>query len=93
MPRYKVLAEGFWEGVTRKPGHPRHGVVHTDKKLKKVPSWLELMPEETKAEKAAREQQDADNAAIAADKAKEDGVAEADVTFIGGEGAGVVETL
>lgn len=51
MPTYKVIAQGFYNKTLHKPGHPRHGVLTTDKPLKPVPSWLEPMKEDATAAK------------------------------------------
>ena len=61
MPRYKVLSPGYMNDILHKPDHHRHGFVVTDKALKPVPSWLELVKPETAAQKKSREKADADD--------------------------------
>lgn len=52
MPSYKVLEPGFFQGIYRTPGHPKHGTITTDEPLKPVPKWLHEIKGEsaTKAE-------------------------------------------
>jgi hypothetical protein len=47
MPTYKVTKKGFFGGVLREPGHPRHGFVVTAKAIPKgkLPSWLDEFKE------------------------------------------------
>jgi len=55
MPSYKVLDKGFYGGVFRVPGGP-HDPVITPAPIPKgeVPSWLELIKEETKTAKSRK---------------------------------------
>lgn len=94
MPSYKVLQPGFFDGVLHKPGHPRHGVVNTEKPLKPVPTWLEPIKAESAAAKkkrAAAAKKAADDKA-AADKDIENASFLGDGESAGGE-SGAVETL
>jgi hypothetical protein len=47
MPKYRVLANGFFGGIFRTPGG-RHNTVVTSKPFPKgkTPKWLELVKEE-----------------------------------------------
>lgn len=54
MPSYKVIEPGFFQGIYRTPGHPKHGVVVTDEPLKPVPKWLR----EIKGESAVKAETD-----------------------------------
>ena len=76
MPRYEVLEPGFFEGKLFKPGHPKHGVVHTDMPLKPVPIWLKLMPDETAGQKTKRVAKASKSSKAAVQKKAED---EADI--------------
>lgn len=49
MPSYKVLEPGFFQGIYRTSGHPKHGIVITDKPLDPVPKWLSEIKGETVA--------------------------------------------
>ena len=68
---YEVVEPGFYDGVYRKPGDPKHGVIHTDKPLKPVPKWLreikigkQSAKEKTSEEKQQEEQNKIDLNAI-----------------------------
>jgi hypothetical protein len=92
MPQYKVMAEGFYDGVLRKPGCPRHGIVTTDKPIdkKKLPSWLKPMAsEQTARQKAAAKKAATDVAAKVADDKKEVDGARVEPDFTGSK----VETI
>lgn len=94
MPRYKVTAVGFFDGILRKPGGRSHrGVVTTDKALKPVPTWLSLMEEETAAQKKKRVAAEVKEAKNNAEKALEDKVDIDAVTFIEPSPGADVETL
>lgn len=93
MPRYKVTARGFMGSIFYEPGHPRKGVVITDKPLKLVPSWLELMEEETAAQKKSRKKAEAGKTKADAEKTEQDKVDIDSVTFTESEPGANVETL
>jgi len=95
MPRYKVLEPGFHDGRMYKPNHAKSGrrVVHTDKPLKPVPTWLKAMKEETAAEKKSRIAKQKKTAKADADKAAEDKSDIDAVTFTDQSPGSSVETL
>ena len=68
MPSYKVIKDGFHEGVFYSPDGKRP-VLNVDKQFKKCPSWLEPVKGETAQQKGARTK--------AENKAKEDAAARA----------------
>ena len=78
--RYKVIANGFYGGITYKPKGKRN-ILHVDKKFKKVPSWLELMKSETAKEKKARVEDESTSSENEAEQAKSDKVEKDAVTF------------
>ena len=91
MPKYKVTARGFHDGVTYDPKGKRT-TLFVEKAFKSTPSWLEPMKAETAAEQKKREAEEkkkakADKDGIDADKADIDAM-----SFIG-EGESAVTTL
>lgn len=80
MPRYTVIADGFFEGKLYSPTGKRKEL-HTDEELKPHPEWLKPLKEETAAQKGARTK--AENAAqkAAEEKAKADKAEIDAVTF------------
>ena len=80
MPRYQVTGVGFFGGVLRSP--TKHNVVHTDAPLKKVPSWLKLMAEESPQAKAARTKKENAAKKAAAERAEQDQKDIDAVTFV-----------
>jgi len=98
MPKYKVIEEGFYNGKIYKPDGKR-SFLHTDKPLKPVPSWVEVMKAETAAQKKKRVAAEKKADAAAKKKAESDKKDVDDLTFMGdGKDAGSmkpsnVETL
>jgi hypothetical protein len=109
MPRYKVIAPGFFNGKTYNPNGKRR-VLHTDKPFPKstkgvkkgetaqemVPSWLKRLPDESLADEQKRKDAEAAAALAAKEKAENDRKDIGDASFMGeGEKAdfGDVETL
>lgn len=84
MPKYQVIAPGFYGGVTYDPNGKRQTLT-TEKPLKPVPSWLK--PYDEKAEKPAAKTA----ATVAPDAATVEAELKepADISFSGGK----VETL
>ena len=85
MPRYKVIAPGFYEGKMYKPEGKR-SVLHTAKPFTKknpMPSWLAEMPKESEAVRKKREAQEASQATDDSDKAEQDQKDIKDASFLG----------
>lgn len=84
MPKYEVIAPGFYGGVTYDP-HGKRSTLTTEKPLKPVPSWLK--PHDEKAVKPAAKAA----ATVSPDAAtvKAELNEPADISFAGGK----VETL
>lgn len=93
MPRYEVIEPGFINDTLHKPGHPRHGIVITEKELKPVPSWLKPMSKETAAQRKKRQVEEAKQAKVDAEKQKQDKVDVDAVTFTESVPESSVETL
>ena len=96
MPRYKVIAPGFANGMLYKPNGKR-SVLHTDKPFTKknpMPSWLTDMPKESEAVRKKREAQEKSQAEADGDKSEQDKKDIQDASFLGeGEAGSKVETL
>jgi hypothetical protein len=95
MPKYEVIEQGFWGGVMYSPTGKRK-VLHADKPLKPLPSWLKEVKPETAAEKKKRLAAEEVAKKADADKADQDRKDVDDMSFLGeGEAAatGAVETL
>lgn len=100
MPRYKVKAPGFWDGKMYSPTGKRQ-IVHTDKPFPKskktkeedVPAWLELMPEESPAQRKKREEAEAAAKKAAEDKAQDDRKDIENASFLGEGESANIETL
>lgn len=94
MPKYQVIAPGFWEGVLYNPEGKRR-MLHADKPIKPIPSWLKELKPETAAEKKKRLAAEKKAAAENADKAEQDQKDIDNTSFLGeGEAAAPgVETL
>ena len=93
MPRYEVIAPGFYGGVLCKPGHPRNGVIHTDKPMKPIPTWLKSMRSETDAQRKKREIEEGKVSKAAGAKASADKIELDAVTFTESPKSSIVETL
>lgn len=93
MPRYKVKEAGFMHGVLHIPGHPRKGVIHTEKPLKPIPKWLESMRAETSAQRKKREAETAEAGSALAAQASADRIDRDAVTFTESPKSSIVETL
>lgn len=92
MPRYKVIAPGFHNGILHKPEHPRYNSVTVEKAFAKgkIPSWLKPMKAESAAETKKRE---ADQATVDKKVAADQKDIET-ASFLGeGEKSETVETL
>ena len=90
MPRYQVIAPGFFGGKYYNPEGKRRTLT-TSKPFpkKELPSWLAPMPKESEAVRKKREAQEASQVATDDEKAKQDQQDINDVSFLGdGETAG-----
>lgn len=92
MPRYKVLEKGFLGGVMYDPNGKRP-YVYTDKALKPTPKWLEVIKEETTAQKKKRLATEKKQAEADKQKAAEDKEDIENTSFMGKEGESAVTTL
>ena len=93
MPKYEVIAKGFYQGRLYDPNGKRKNLF-SDKPLKKVPSWLKAVKAESAAEKKKRESLEKKTNAADQKKAAEDKKAVEDMNFMGeGEKSSAVETL
>jgi hypothetical protein len=95
MPRYKVLKQGFYNGMLYDPEGKRP-VLDTDEPLKPLPSWVEPMKAETAAAKKKRLAAEKKAADAAKKKSADDEKDIADASFMGeGENTtgSVVETI
>lgn len=59
MPQYRAIDKGFYNGELYGPTHRRRRIVHTEKPLKPVPAWLELMEPEKPDEAKLRQRRTA----------------------------------
>ncbi|MCK4518436.1 hypothetical protein KAT92_06670 [Candidatus Babeliales bacterium] len=96
MPRYKVIAPGFYDGKLYNPEGKRR-VLNTDKPFTKknpMPSWLADTPKESEAVRKKREAQETSQAEADSAKAEQDKEDIADASFLGdGETGSSVETI
>ena len=96
MPRYKVIAPGFANGMIYKPDGKR-SVLQTDKPFTKnnpMPSWLAEMPKESPGARKKREKQEAHQAAADGEKSEQDQKDIDEASFLGdGEAGSAVETI
>lgn len=95
MPRYKVIAPGFYEKRLYSPEGKRK-FLDTPKPFTKknpMPSWLAEMPKESAAVKKKREAQEVSQQAAAADKAEQDDGDMQEASFLGEGESSVVETI
>lgn len=92
MPRYKATQTGYMHGRLYGPNTKR-AIVHTDKPLKPVPSWLTLIEEETPTQRKKREQEEAKMSKEQAAKAEKDRKDIDAVTFTEAPARSGVETL
>ncbi len=97
MPRYKVIAPGFANGVLYKPDGKR-SVLHTDKPFNKknnpMPSWVTNMPKESDGARKKRESREATKAETDATQAEQDQKDIDEASFLGdGESGSNVETV
>ena len=99
MPRYKVIAPGFANGMLYNPEGKRR-VLNTDKPFTKknpMPSWLADMPKESDAACKKREAQEASQAETDSDKSEQDQKDIKEASFLGegesGEAGSSVQTL
>ena len=84
MPRYQVIAKGFFAGHLYDPKGKRK-VLHTPKPFKKgkLPSWLAEMKPESAVVIKKREAQEESAAAAAAEKHESDQKEIEDASFMG----------
>lgn len=94
MPKYRAIQPGFIHGRLYGPNTKRP-VVTTDKPLKPVPSWLEVISEkvETAAEKKKRLAAEKAAAEAAAKEAEKDRSEVVGTSFLDEGGTPTVETL
>lgn len=95
MPQYKVIADGFYGDKLYSPTGKRR-VLHTDKPLKPVPSWVKAIAPETAAEKKKRLAVEKVAEKADAEKAEQDQKDIGDATFLGegeSESGSAVETI
>lgn len=91
MPSYKVTSVGFMFGRLYDPNGKRK-ILHADKPLKPVPSWLEPIKEETSAQRKKRVAAEKKTKADAAESQKQKQTEVDSVNFIEPTGS-KVETL
>ncbi len=91
MPRYKVIAPGFFDGRLYHPDGKRP-VLDTAKPFpkKKMPSWLTLMPAESEAVKEKRELQELSEKDAVDQKIADD---QNDISGASSQGAGEAQSF